>query len=506
MAISAYGSTYSDLKGSTVPRICTEPLRDLTPDTSYGFAVVEFAKRRVLEPLDPWQEFLVIHAGELLEDGRPRFRRVLVQVARQNGKTHLLKILSLFWMFQERQKLTLAMSTSLSYALESMNNIAHAIENSDYLSGCNKKVITGNVNPHIETLFGTRYKIAAANSAGGRGLSIDRLVVDEVREHKDRVAYNAAYPAMSARPNAQAWFISNAGDDRSILLNSLRAEAIDGTDRRLGIFEWSAEDNADLLDTEAWAAANPNLGYRVDVDALAGWASRAHSVGGREAADFRTEALCQRVPALDAAVDAAAWGAGKIICENGAEALAPYADRLVLCLDMSPNGQHATLIGAAITDDKKTRLAVVAHWAGITAPQDLKKALPVWVAKLKPRLVGWFPNGPAAALTTELGKTGAAPWRRGAAIEEIKTNLASVCMGFAEKVLAGTVEHSDDPMLTTQVLAAEKATGTNSNSGTWIFRRAQGGFVDAAFAAAGAVHLVSTLPPKLPFFTANAAV
>ena len=75
--------------GSITPRLWTRPLRELTPQTSYGYAVIYFAAVVLGRPLDPWQQWLVIHLGELLPDGLPRFRKVLVVVARQNGKTLL---------------------------------------------------------------------------------------------------------------------------------------------------------------------------------------------------------------------------------------------------------------------------------------------------------------------------------------------------------------------------------------------------------------------------------
>src|SRR5689334_19115868 len=95
------------LKGSVTPRLWTRPLRPLTPGTSYGFAVIDFARDVLGTPLDPWQQWVVIHAGELLEDGRPRFRTVLLLVARQQGKTTLLKVLSLFWLYVECHPLIL---------------------------------------------------------------------------------------------------------------------------------------------------------------------------------------------------------------------------------------------------------------------------------------------------------------------------------------------------------------------------------------------------------------
>ena len=110
--------------GSTTPRLWTPPLVTgpagpcgcgcaLTPETSYGFDVVTFAAVVLRRPLDPWQRWLVIHAGELLADGRPRFRRVLVIVARQNGKTEVCVVLALFWLFVEAVGLVLLAAVSL---------------------------------------------------------------------------------------------------------------------------------------------------------------------------------------------------------------------------------------------------------------------------------------------------------------------------------------------------------------------------------------------------------
>src|SRR5690606_19899306 len=97
--------------GVTQPRIATAPLVTgkpgpcgcgcaLTPRTSYGFDVDDFARDVLRMELDPWQRHLVIHAGELLPDGRtPRFRTVLSMVSRQNGKTTLLVVLTLYWLY-----------------------------------------------------------------------------------------------------------------------------------------------------------------------------------------------------------------------------------------------------------------------------------------------------------------------------------------------------------------------------------------------------------------------
>ncbi|HMG63642.1 MAG TPA: LAGLIDADG family homing endonuclease, partial [Streptosporangiaceae bacterium] len=73
------------LIGKTEPRLFTKPLRPLTRLTTRGYEVIDFAEM-IGMPLQPWQQFAVIHALELNPDGTYRFRTVLIIVARQNGK------------------------------------------------------------------------------------------------------------------------------------------------------------------------------------------------------------------------------------------------------------------------------------------------------------------------------------------------------------------------------------------------------------------------------------
>jgi hypothetical protein len=87
------------LVGRTEPRLCTRPLRELTPETSLGFEVIEFALEILDIDLYPWQQRLLIHALELLPDGQYRFRRVIILVARQEGRTTIASVHAAWWLF-----------------------------------------------------------------------------------------------------------------------------------------------------------------------------------------------------------------------------------------------------------------------------------------------------------------------------------------------------------------------------------------------------------------------
>lgn len=482
------------LLGSTEPRLWTPPLRDLSePGASYGQWVIEFATQVLAEPLDPWQAWLVVHAGELLPDGRPRFRRVLALVARQNGKTHLLRTLALYWVFVERWPLTVGTSTNLDYARESWEAAVRAAEDVEALSSLlpANGVRRANGEQCLTTSDRCRYKIAASNRKGGRSLSIDRLIADELREQHDWSAYNAAYPAMNARPYGQAWFISNQGDDRSVVLDALRDGALAGMDspesgdKRLGLFEWSALDGCDLMDPAAWVAANPNLGRRLDEDTVRGSAALAKSNGGEEEAGYRTEVLCQRVRNLDAAIDPAAW----VRCRDEGT-LDGEREYLTACIDISPDCLHATLAVAAAMSDGRTRVEVVAAWDGLGCPGIMQRELRSWLLRIRPRTLGWFPAGPAAALAAELRGGGhlMIPWLK---ITEIQADTAAVCMGLARLVLDERIAHSGDPLLDAHVAAAEKL----RSGDRWTFSRRRTGHVDSLYAVAGATHLARSIGP-----------
>lgn len=484
------------LLGRTEPRLWTPPLRELTPATSYGYDVIDFARDVLHHPLDPWQEFAVIHGGELLEDGMPRFSIVLIVVARQNGKTEVLVVLSLFWLFVERVALILGTSTKLDYAKESWRKAVKLARRVPDLADeipARGGVRQANGEQELTTVDDCRYKIAASNTDGGRSLSIGRLIMDELRQHHSYEAWDALEPTTGAA-GSQIWALSNAGSDKSVVLNDKRADALafietgEGADD-LCLLEWSAEEDADPLDLEAQRQANPNLGYRKDGKKLMANARRAVARGGDALSGFLTEHMCIRVKLMDPAIDPGAWRNCLVPGD-----LAAARSRVAVCLDVAPDGLHATLAAAAVLADGRVRVEVVAAWDGQNATDRLRRELPGLLARVRPQVLGWLPAGPAAALAADLAdrrKAGVTGWPpRGVTVEEIRGETSAVCMGFAEQVQAGQVVHSGDPLLDSHVGGAERLKRGDS----WRFSRKGVGHCDAAYAVAGAVHLARTLP------------
>lgn len=508
--------TDGEILGHTVPRVYTHPLVTgppgpcgcgcaLTPETSDGFEAVEFATVVLGIPPDPWQRWLLIHAMEKLPDGRPRFRRVLVLVARQNGKTYLLAILACYWMFMCGALNILGSSTKTSTAVKAWRKaikFAQAVPDLAAEIPARGGVLTASGKEQWNVTGGARYEPVASNEDGGRGDSLDRVICDELRQHDDYSAYGASYYAMRARPFGQFWGISSMGGEKSVVLNDLAgaAEAFIKTgkgDARLGLFGWIPPGDAGPLDPHALAMANPSLnrlrpdGSGFTLDELLAEAQVAVTLGGEALTDFKNNALNVRVKSLNPAIDGGRWAA----LPEAPDGFADLRGRVALVADVAMSGRHTTCYAAAVQPDGLVRVGAVAEWE---TPDEARKALPALVARIKPRAFGWLPVGPTAVLGADLADRTKAHGRRGAwpppgvKVEEIRGELTAVSMGFAEQVDAGSIVRVADPLLDEQAITAEKL----ARGDAWVFNR-KGGDADALYAAAGAVHLARTLPAPI---------
>jgi hypothetical protein len=332
----------SGLKGKAEPRLFTPPHRALTRENTLGYQCIEFAELVLGVRLLPWQRWWLLHALELKPDGTFRFRTILTLVSRQNGKTWLLKVLALWFMYLGHGRLVLGAAQSLDIARESWQGAVDLTQESPELAAEVASIRYANGEQALVLSNGARYRITASSRGSGRGLSVDLLILDELREHRTPEAWAALSKTTMARPNALTVCISNAGDDQSVVLNTLRSAALAEADPGLGLFEWSAPEGCALDDPVAWAQACPGLNHGTITEA----AIRT-SLATDPPAVFRTELLCQHVPALDSAIDPAAWAA----CADpaGAGSLAGTGARIALCLDVSLDYSHVSLYGAAVT-------------------------------------------------------------------------------------------------------------------------------------------------------------
>ena len=243
------------LKGHTEPRIYTPPLRELTPETSLGYDVIDFATNVLRLTLKPWQEWLFIHALEIVGsfDGEWhfRFRTVVVLIARQNGKTFVGKVLAAYFLYVLNVALIIGTAQSLDQAEDTWQDtvdmvfdipdLAEEIEHIWHTNGAKRLALTGK----------RQYRVKASSRRAGRGQSSDLVMLDELREHQDFQAWGAITKTTMARPDALIWCMSNAGDGTSVVLRHLRKIAHaalgdpDGMVRALGETELAVGEEDD---------------------------------------------------------------------------------------------------------------------------------------------------------------------------------------------------------------------------------------------------------------------
>lgn len=282
-----------------MPRIFTPPLEhhcdeggQLLEEFTHGYACIAFAEQILGLRLFPWQKWLLIHALELDDDGLYRFRTVIVEVARQNGKSLLLVVLALWHLYALGSEEVIGTAQDLTRSEASWAEAVEWAEKVDELEPYLLDVKRG--HPKVMTVLyedeatGEKrecvYRVAAASRRGARGFSGDLVLMDELREHQSWDSWASVTKTMMARPSAQAWAFSNAGDSLSVVLRNLRAQAhralgwpdgdadaevlgeldpevadlIESSDISLGWFEWSAPPNSRRSDMVALAQANPS--------------------------------------------------------------------------------------------------------------------------------------------------------------------------------------------------------------------------------------------------------
>ena len=370
------------LRGIEQPRIFTPPLVELTPKTTLGFEVIRFAHRMLGIELHPWQKWLLVHAleivGEFGGDWHFRFRTVIVLVARQNGKTTLGAVLSLFFLYCLQVGLVIGTAQDLEQAEDTWGMCVEMAQADDELSQQIKHVWYTNGAKRLQLDGNRDYRVRASTRKAGRGKSADLVLLDELREHQTWDAYGALSKTGIARDNALLWCMSNAGDGTSVVLRHfrLRAHAILGDpdgivaaagdsqpladddaleDTALGLFEWSAAPDAPITSRDAWAQANPSLGYTITERAI-----KAACTDDPEDV-FKTECLCQWVTAaVTPPFPIGAWEAG----QDPKSSIAPDSP-LWFGVDVSEDRNRSSIAVCGLRADRTYHIELIEYRVGV---------------------------------------------------------------------------------------------------------------------------------------------
>lgn len=416
----------------------------------------------------PWQKHVLTDLLKVDKKGKFVRKTNLLLVARQSGKTHLARIRILAGLFLFGEMSIIAMSSNRAMALDTFRKVCDVIEGNASLLAQVKQIRVANGQESVELLSGARYEIVAATRDGSRGKTADLLYIDEVREI-DEDAWTAARPITRARPNAQIFLTSNAGDAFSTVLNDLRSRALSYPPKTLGYWEYSAPDFCDINDKDAWYMANPGLGYLVDEDTI------AESVVTSSVEATRTETLCQWISALKSPFPYRAFE------DLTVQELQIQPGRTTIFgIDISVSKKLGSLVAAQLMDDGRIAVGVVAQFESAVAVDELKMAIEVneWARKFRPRLI-CFDKYTTASVAERLSMSGQK-------VQDMSGQIFyQACSDLLDAIVNRRLVHNGQQSLVDSI---NSCAAKETDAGWRIVRRKSAGDVTAAICLAMTIH------------------
>jgi hypothetical protein len=206
-----------------------------------------------------WQELIAYRALEYDKNGKLLWRTIIVTVARQSGKSWIMREL-LMWrsihpeLFNDEPQEVISLAHKLPTAAALWKPAAR------YAARYDAKVRYANGQEGLEWYDGSSWTIHAANDGAAVGLTLSMILVDEAwRVHRD-VVDGALTPTLAETYSPQMYLVSTAGDATSDLMLQYRRMALEQLDSPEStlLIEWSAHPNADLDDESEWRLASPH--------------------------------------------------------------------------------------------------------------------------------------------------------------------------------------------------------------------------------------------------------
>lgn len=235
---------------------------------------------------DPEQQLALdaMFALDASDPNRSAVRDVAICAPRQNLKTGLLKQASLGWLYVLELRLIVWSAHEFSTAQEAFRDMCQLIESCPDLDREVKAIHRGNGEEAIELTRDRRLKFKARTKSGGRGLTGDRIVLDEAM-YLTPSHLGALRPTLRAVKDPQLVLAGSAGLVDSEVWRGYRDRGRAGGDRSNVWLEWGdpspggcAEHSCDhaltrrgcaLDDRARWWATNSALGRRIDEETLA---------------------------------------------------------------------------------------------------------------------------------------------------------------------------------------------------------------------------------------------
>jgi phage terminase large subunit-like protein len=240
---------------------------------AHKYIIPQFIKGKF--QLLPWQEtWLRTLYGWRGKDGGKLFKRALLHVAKKQGKTLLVSIVSLFELYNQDtpSPLVCSASTSRENAGQIFKELANTIRRNDKTLGALAKITASNKKIRLEKR-NALYAAISCDSGSAEGLNLSACIVDEAHAHRSAKLFQSLEYSTIARPDASLIVISTAGNDLghfyySIYTKGKRVLAGDDLDPTFYPTIFEITEGKDIEDPENWHLANPSIGVSFTQDAF----------------------------------------------------------------------------------------------------------------------------------------------------------------------------------------------------------------------------------------------
>jgi len=449
---------------------------------SFGPKVVRWAKRRLKLTLDPWQQYALWRMLEHDADMNLLAHLALLSVARQNGKSVIVRAL-VGWIMDEGHKWDTfrqwgfilmaahdAKQARIPYDFIRRDLLTYADINlwghTARKQGVQRARATQYTGLEVN---GVRVDVATSQAGSARGISPGLICFDEVLTQTTFATYEVLSPAQIAIRNALMLMTSTAGFADSVVLRAMHDRLYrqsTGAEQHdpsfMGLW-WRADDDDVGLDWEQLTKANPSLqGNRLSRQMI------ASEYGILPRGSWVRERLNRwHDERVDAPFSLAAWGACRL-----PQPLQPehVAGGYVVACDVLSTWSEGSIIVSALRKDGRVGVEVHRQLLArpdkpLTAP-DFTREVAIIAAKVKVDAIVYSASSALAPAFERHAVESRLPYQ---AITATKNIMA--CADFAEAVTAKRIAH-DDPYLDSQVAVAQRRFIGSEGAWRWTISNA----------------------------------
>ena len=247
--------------------------------------------------LEPWQKFIVANLfGWYNKNGKRRYTKAYIEVARKNGKTELAAVIALIFLVGEGRKIgsVNTCATTREQASECYKAAKAIIKQTDWIKQYVrvKQYEIHNVEHGFETIY---MKALSADAGTLDGLKPQCAIIDEYHAHPTDLVYNVIESGMGATKNPLLFTITTAGflkDGPCAKERKYCSDMLNNIVQNDNYFAmvFTLDKTDDWKNPAVWHKANPNLNVSVDLDFLKGKLIEALTDGSKEI-NFKTKYL-----------------------------------------------------------------------------------------------------------------------------------------------------------------------------------------------------------------------